>query len=26
MKEQVDHIRGWAFDRAVRASPKESTR
>jgi SpoVK/Ycf46/Vps4 family AAA+-type ATPase len=26
MKEQVDHIRSWAFDRAVRASPKESTR
>ena len=26
MKEQVDHIRGWAFDRAVRASPKESAR
>jgi SpoVK/Ycf46/Vps4 family AAA+-type ATPase len=26
MKEQVDHIRGWAFDRAVRASPRESGR
>lgn len=23
MKEQVDHIRGWARDRAVRASPSE---
>jgi SpoVK/Ycf46/Vps4 family AAA+-type ATPase len=23
MKEQVDHIRKWAFDRAVRASPRE---
>jgi SpoVK/Ycf46/Vps4 family AAA+-type ATPase len=23
MKEQVDHIRSWAFDRAVRASPRE---
>ena len=23
MKEQVDHIRAWAFDRAVRASPRE---
>jgi len=22
MKEQVDHIRSWAFDRAVRASPR----
>lgn len=22
MKEQVDHIRNWAFDRAVRASPR----
>ena len=21
MKEQIDHIRGWAFERAVRASP-----
>jgi SpoVK/Ycf46/Vps4 family AAA+-type ATPase len=24
MREQVDHIRSWAYDRAVRASPKES--
>jgi SpoVK/Ycf46/Vps4 family AAA+-type ATPase len=24
MREQVDHIRSWAFDRAVRASPRES--
>ena len=23
MKEQVEHIRHWAFDRAVRASPRE---
>jgi hypothetical protein len=23
MKEQVDHIRTWAYDRAVRASPRE---
>ncbi len=23
MKEQVEHIRAWAFDRAVRASPRE---
>jgi ATP-dependent 26S proteasome regulatory subunit len=23
MKEQVEHIRKWAFDRAVRASPRE---
>ncbi len=23
MKEQVDHIRAWAYDRAVRASPRE---
>jgi hypothetical protein len=23
MKEQVDHLRDWAFDRAVRASPRE---
>ena len=21
MKEQINHIRGWAFERAVRASP-----
>ncbi len=26
MKEQVDHIRNWAFDRAVRASPRETPR
>jgi len=24
MKEQVNHIRGWAFERAVRASPRRS--
>jgi SpoVK/Ycf46/Vps4 family AAA+-type ATPase len=26
MKEQVDHIRAWAYDRAVRASPREFAR
>ncbi|MBI4516832.1 MAG: AAA family ATPase [Deltaproteobacteria bacterium] len=26
MREQVDHIRSWAYDRAVRASPRESER
>jgi hypothetical protein len=26
MKEQVEHIRNWAFDRAVRASPRDATR
>jgi ATP-dependent 26S proteasome regulatory subunit len=26
MKEQVEHIRHWAFDRAVRASPKDTGR
>ena len=26
MREQVDHIRSWAFNRAVRASPREQTR
>jgi SpoVK/Ycf46/Vps4 family AAA+-type ATPase len=26
MKEQVDHIRNWAYDRAVRASPREFSR
>ena len=26
MKEQVDLIRNWAFDRAVRASPREFAR
>lgn len=25
MKEQISHIRGWAFERAVRASPKQRT-
>jgi ATP-dependent 26S proteasome regulatory subunit len=25
MKEQIDHIRAWAYDRAVRASPREYT-
>jgi SpoVK/Ycf46/Vps4 family AAA+-type ATPase len=24
MREQVEHIRSWAYDRAVRASPRES--
>jgi len=24
MREQVDHIRSWAFERAVRASPREA--
>ena len=26
MKEQVEHIRNWAFDRAVRASPRDAAR
>jgi ATP-dependent 26S proteasome regulatory subunit len=26
MREQVEHIRSWAYDRAVRASPREGTR
>ena len=26
MKEQINHIRGWAFERAVRASPRYSGR
>ena len=26
MREQVEHIRSWAYDRAVRASPRESAR
>ena len=26
MREQVDHIRSWAFNRAVRASPREPSR
>jgi len=25
MREQVDHIRSWAYDRAVRASPREAS-
>ena len=25
MKEQINHIRGWAFERAVRASPVQSS-
>jgi SpoVK/Ycf46/Vps4 family AAA+-type ATPase len=25
MREQVEHIRSWAFDRAVRASPREGS-
>ncbi len=25
MREQVEHIRSWAYDRAVRASPRERT-
>ena len=25
MKEQISHIRGWAFERAVRASPPKNT-
>jgi SpoVK/Ycf46/Vps4 family AAA+-type ATPase len=24
MREQVDHIRSWAYDRALRASPRET--
>jgi len=24
MREQVDHIRSWAYDRAVRASPRDN--
>ena len=23
MKEQINHIRGWAFERAIRASPQK---
>jgi hypothetical protein len=23
MKEQINHIRGWAFERAIRASPRQ---
>ncbi len=26
MKEQITHIRGWAFERAVRASPRQAGR
>jgi SpoVK/Ycf46/Vps4 family AAA+-type ATPase len=26
MKEQINHIRGWAFERAVRASPHPTGR
>jgi hypothetical protein len=26
MKEQINHIRSWAFERAVRASPHPSGR
>jgi SpoVK/Ycf46/Vps4 family AAA+-type ATPase len=26
MREQVDHIRSWAYDRAVRASPRDANR
>jgi SpoVK/Ycf46/Vps4 family AAA+-type ATPase len=26
MREQVEHIRSWAFDRALRASPRQTTR
>ena len=26
MKEQINHIRGWAFERAVRATPRQSGR
>jgi SpoVK/Ycf46/Vps4 family AAA+-type ATPase len=26
MKEQISHIRGWAFERAVRASPRQAGR
>ena len=26
MKEQIDHIRSWAFERAVRATPRTSGR
>ena len=25
MREQVEHIRSWAYDRAVRASPRETS-
>jgi len=26
MKEQINHIRSWAFERAVRASPRPGPR
>ena len=26
MKEQINHIRAWAFERAVRASPQQMRR
>jgi SpoVK/Ycf46/Vps4 family AAA+-type ATPase len=26
MKEQINHIRGWAFERAVRATPRQTGR
>ena len=26
MKEQINHIRSWAFERAVRASPQQARR
>jgi hypothetical protein len=26
MSEQISHIRGWAFERAVRASPRAGQR
>jgi SpoVK/Ycf46/Vps4 family AAA+-type ATPase len=26
MKEQINHIRGWAFERAIRASPNPTGR
>ena len=26
MKEQINHIRGWAFERAVRATPRQAGR
>jgi len=26
MKEQINHIRGWAFERAIRATPQNIRR
>jgi hypothetical protein len=26
MKEQINHIRGWAFERVVRATPRQAGR